>query len=290
MISQRLLQKRSAILRVNPNCHGNRDGQTNDFVIDLPGQFNELRAVAGVEVLNVTMPNSFYNVPDGQNFMDIEYVDANSNDIKYRVYLDPGVYKATNSVGDEAGLVQVFKPGSGSTTDIQTAYRALVKGFPVGVSFTNIFSDVNYRASNNKMNFTLASGVTNFKIGGPLARTAGFNTVLTSFIGGEAPYFIDLQGFTEVYLHSADIVSNSIEVDEFGGRKTDCFCIVPVGSVPQNAVLYWQPTQPLVYEYPGGYRSMNRIRIQLKDCRGQPISFLSSNFFVTFRVYYDLSY
>lgn len=113
----------STLLRLSPNCHDENPNSGNHFRVNLPGHLAQFRNVTGVQVVNVTMPNAFYNIDAHNCYFSVQVYRrqynaggtlANSHAIvttPRHFYLRHGYY----SVDD---ILAIFSQSSGTPTQI----------------------------------------------------------------------------------------------------------------------------------------------------------------------------
>lgn len=248
----------TTLLRISAHDRTPRNLESNsDFTIDIRSQNKELKKVVAVQVVNAQIPNVFYNIPDGLNTFDFDYLGAQT------ITIPAGQY-------DIKQLMTEFK------TQMDT-----LTGQVAGTT-TYDLNDIT-----QKLSFTVAVPITfDSSKDNPLAYKLGFDEGSYSGTQFDAPEIINIIGPHTVSIHSPDLSNNVID---YGARSgtVRMICEVPLDK-PFGFMCYYraQASSDLI-KYKES-RSFNSIRLILRDTEGRRLDISNHDWSLTVRCFYLL--
>lgn len=249
----------TTLLRISAHDRTDRNLETNsDFTIDIRSQNSELKRVVAIQIVNVQIPNVFYNIPEGQNTFDFDFGGPQT------ITLTPGQY-------DIDQLMDEFKKQMDTITG------------QVAGTTTHEFNDIT-----KKLTFTTAVSISfNSSKDNPLAYKLGFgdNDSYTG-ITFEAPEIINIIGPNTVSVHSPDLSNNVID---YGARSgtVRMICEVPLDK-PFGFMCYYRAQSSSDLIKYKDKRSFNSIRMVLRDTEGRRLDIGNLDWSITVRCFYLL--
>lgn len=246
----------STLLRISAHDRTPRADESNSsFSIDIRSQNVELKNVVALQVVNVQIPNVFYNIPDGQNTFDFDYLGSQT------ITIIPGQY-------DFETLMDEFL----SQMDTITGQLA-------GTS-TKDFDDVT-----QKMSFTTAVPISfDSSIENPLAYKLGFGDDSYSGTQFDAPFIINIIGPHTVSVHSSELSNNVLD---YGARSgtVRMICEVPLDK-PFGFMCYYRAQSSSDLIKYKAIQSFNRISLVLRDIQGRRLDISNHDWSATLRIYH----
>ena len=252
----------SKLLRLSAHDRDrSRPNQTNsDFSIDIKSQNTELKKIVAIQVVNCQIPNVFYNIPDGLNTFNFD--DALS--APQTVTITPGQYQ----------LVQFMD-----------AFLDLIDtklSFPLGTS-SYVFDDIT-----NKITITFPEIITftSHREDNPLLYKLGYGFDVYSGTTIAASYIINLIGPHTVSIHSPEISNGVLD---YGSRSSTVRMIaqVPLDN-PFGSMCYFNATTNSDIIKYQSLKSINRIRLVLRDIQGRRLDIQEHDWNMTLKIWYLL--
>ena len=113
----------STLLRLSPNCHDENPNSGNNFRVNLPGHLAQFRNVTGVQVVNVTMPNAFYNIDEHNCYFSVqvyrrEYSVSGTLENSHAVVTTPRHFYLRHGYYSVDDILAIFSQSSGTPTQI----------------------------------------------------------------------------------------------------------------------------------------------------------------------------
>jgi hypothetical protein len=246
----------STLLRLSAHDRTPRADETNSsFSIDIRSQNIELKSVVAIQVVNVQIPNVFYNIPEGQNTFDFDYGGAQT------ITIIPGQY-------DFETLMDEF-----------LSQMDTITGQVAGTS-TKDFDDVT-----QKMSFTTAVTISfDSSEDNPIAYKLGFGDASYSGTSFDAPYIINIIGPHTVSVHSSELSNNVLD---YGARSGTVRMIAEVPlDKPFGFMCYYRAQSSSDLIKYKSLQSFNRISLVLRDIQGRRLDISNHDWSLTARIYH----
>lgn len=249
------------LLRLSAHDRVDRPNETNsDFTLDVRSQNVELKKIAAITVVNAQIPNVFYNITEPFNVF--YFTDENDNELEATV--------ASGNYDINQFMTELLK-------QIDIAL-----GLPEGTS-THEFNEITY-----KLKFTIGATI-KFYSTFELAYRMGFGDSSTFQYTGttfEGTNIVDLTGPHVVSIHSPDLARGTLD---YGSRSGTVKMIAQIPlDKPFGFLCYYNSSSSadlIKYQSP---KSLNQIRLILRDVKGRRLDIGTLDWNITLRIYYLL--
>ena len=260
-------QNRSSILHVASD----RD-TPNNFAVNLPQNVPELRRVCGVQILNVTMPNLFYNIDFSNNLLTV-----NLRDGTFLYYTIPDGHYSL------ASLIKLFTPVANGGVNLLDSTSTVNLSHHVALDQDEFSS---------KVVLTMLHG---HGLEGSLLHVLGFDAPIASqaqggpYVSFQADRLPELDLPQLVYIHSPQLTDGFIDVTPHSSTMKDIFAVVPL-SADFGDLQSWAPPTPYIKEFTKSHRCLNTIHISLRRPDGSLMPFYGRHWSMILRVFYSLDF
>lgn len=243
----------------------NRANESNsDFTLDIKSSNKELKKVVATQVINVQIPNVFYNIPQGLNVFKYSVASVPQPDI----VIPEGQYTIEQLMEVFLGLLDtaLLLPAGSSTYD---------------------FNEPN-QTPDFKISITAGSAIefTSDENDNPIAFKLGYGDASYSGTVFDAPNIINLVGPHTVSIHSQEI---SNPVLDYGATSGTIRLIaqVPLDKSFGQMCYFNATTSSDLIKYQD-VKSWNQIRLILRDNQGRRLNVQNHDWSVTLKVWYLL--
>ena len=252
------------LLRLSAHDRVDRPTESNsDFTLDVRSQNIELKKIAAITVVNAQIPNVFYNITEPYN--TFYFTDEFDTDLTATV--------PSGNYNIDQFMTELLKQ-----IDISL-------GLPEGTS-THEFNEITY-----KLKFTIGATIKFYSTeeGNELAYRMGFgddDTVQYTGTTFEGTNIVDLTGPHVVSIHSPDLARGTLD---YGSRSGTVKMIAQIPlDKPFGFLCYYNSSSSadlIKYQSP---KSLNQIRLILRDVKGRRLDIGTLDWNITLRIYYLL--
>ena len=244
----------------------------NNFTVTLPQNVAQLRRVCAVQILNVTMPNLFYNIDSSNNQLTV-----NLRDGTFLYYTIPDGHYSLER------LILLF------TTHANGGVNLPDKTATVNLSHHVLIEQEEF---SSKVLLTMLHG---HGLEGSLLQVLGFDAPLASQPQGGPYATVQADRLPEldlpqlVYIHSPQLTDGFIDVTPHSSTMRDIFAVVPL-SADFGDLQSWAPPTPYIKEFTKSHRCLNTIHISLRRPDGSLMPFYGRHWSMILRIFYSLDF
>ena len=233
----------------------------SDTIYNLPNIIIQKDETAYVTVKDAVIPNSFYNVNETNNILNLT-IDG----ISYSISLQYGNYNVTTLKNELMTEIGNLNTQHGHDGDVTITY--LVK--------TNKFYFFHSHHSFSFLSTSTCFEILGFEEGRTyLSTPVPFQTQkhqLTSTIS------INLFTIRNIYIESPNVILNNI--NSINHNNNNMLCAIPIKGTPNSIIFYEDLTKHLIHNL----NNLTTLRIQLKDQDGELINFNGCHYSLTLEI------
>lgn len=255
----------SVFLRISAHDRNLLDNaeSSSSFKVKLPGSSRQYSRVVGIQVLYVSIPNVFYNVPDDHNIR-IERIGGTTHyfDIPKGQYTIDEILARLETVINTGPFSYITLTTSLDTYTNQVSLTFTdTGGFAYAIYWSDLFAILGFDADQ----FPITTSVYN------------------SFTL-QASHTPRLQGVSEVFVTSPEMSVDTSDVQ--AGMERDVMVSVPM-NVEYGVVAHYTPSHSIMalHEF-STERSINQISLELMDAKGRLLDIHDHDWTIFFKVYY----
>lgn len=252
------------LLRLSAHDRAERPNETNsDFTLDVRSQNIELKKITAITVVNCQIPNVFYNIR--APYSTFNFTDEFDNE-------------CTATVAD-------------GNYDVNQFMLELMKQIDIALSLPEGSSTYEFNEITYKVSFTTGAIIKFYSTedSNELAYRMGFGDDATLQYSGttfNGINIIDLTGPHIVSIHSPDLARGALD---YGSRSGTVKMIAQIPlDKPFGFLCYYSSNSSadlIKYQSP---KSLNQIRLILRDVKGRRLDIGTMDWNITIRVYYLL--
>jgi len=242
---------------VNLSSKQRKNGSSNNFTLSIPPSAREFNSVVGIQMVSTSIPNTFYNINEYNNFFEYKYSALNTTGI---VLLPIGQYEITpllNAISTQM------------TTDIGNSN--------ITWSIDTLDFKVNVESDNESLSFT-----TDDPDKVPLLIALGFEGSVIIGTSLTAKNIVDIAGPSTLYIISRALSGSTSDYSELTNIVRCIGLDVNFGSICHYSV---EDSESGIIKFPNS-RSMSNIDLSLRDRDNRILDLNGVDWDLLIRVYY----
>ena len=233
----------------------------SDCIYNLPNIIIEKDEVAYITVKDAVIPNSFFNINETNNKLDLT-IDGTA----YSILITYGNYNVNTLKTEIKTEIDALQTQHGHDGDLTITY----------LTKTNKFYFFHSRHSFSFLSTSTCFELLGFKDGQTyIASALPFQTQkheLTSTIS------INLFTIRNIYIESPNFILNNI--NSVNHNNNNLLCAIPIKGTPNSIIFYEDLTKHLIHNL----NNLTTLRIQLKDQDGELINFNFCHYSITLEI------
>jgi len=237
------------------------DSETpSNFSVNIPQRSTEFNKLICCQILNICVPNTFYNVPSGSNTLVFQAVSAPGVDLN--IVITPGQYNISEFL-----------------TAIQTQLAV------AGITFTWTLDSITKKYTyTTTPKIQLTSGVDNH-IAIQLGYGVDDSVIWTLDPANEAPYIPNLFGVQTVYIHSNALAPQSSNFDRDDMSATIAY--IDINESFGNTCHFDNHSDSNILVYRGSIKNLSdRLDFRLRDQYGRDVQLEGGEVELVLKCYY----
>lgn len=260
----------TALVRIS--AHDRMYGTPSQFRVNVPSSASEFRAVRGVQVMSVHLPNTFFNVLEGANILQWYESSVAPNNLR-TCTVPPGYYT----------LIALFELIVSDTSRVST------KRFNIDVVNGIQYKIGSYQDSNHAGDNAL------IVVNSPLAQQLGFEDLTGTFevhaYNSSAtthkklvPNIPNLFGEPTIYICCPELGDRFVDCQD-NGLASQLLVSVP-NTAEYGASNHYQANFSSPIWYRGNFRHVSGLTFTLQNAHGQLINNNGMDWTIVMKIYY----